>query len=73
MAFVGVCCPDWDIVAELRACFMSVGIKTICGKFDYMRFYLDIQVLWRHHAFLIPRPYATKDLFELHREVGGGW
>jgi len=46
---------------------------TICGKFDYMRFYLDIQVLWRHHAFLIPRPYATKDLFELHREVGGGW
>jgi hypothetical protein len=27
VAFVGVCCPDGDIVAELRACFMSVGIN----------------------------------------------
>jgi hypothetical protein len=41
-------------------------VVTICGKSDSMRLYLDIQVLWRHHAFLIPRLYATKILFELH-------
>jgi hypothetical protein len=71
VAFVRVCCPDGDIVAELRACFVTVaawGLKivSICGKFDSMRLYLDIQVLWRHHAFLIPRLYATKNLFDLH-------
>jgi len=36
VAFVRVCCPDGDIVAELRACFVTVaawGLK----KYDYLR------------------------------------
>ena len=70
VAFVSVCCPDGDIVAELRACFMTLAAWG--SNYDDLRqirldgLYLDIQVLWRHHAFLIPRLYATKILFELH-------